>query len=86
MRYRNVKTGVILDTPCLISGNGWQEETSASIAPEEETEADSGEAEEEPEEPKAEQAEEKKEVAPVQQETVQKETAKGAVIKPKKGK
>ena len=82
MLYRNLKTGAVINTPCMISGKDWQELSPAGFPMKKDTEktteeTEKAEAETPKEEPKAEIKEEPKE---------EKKTTKGATIRPKKGK
>ena len=51
MKYRNITTGAIIDSPCLISGEDWEELIENTINENEETVEDV-ETTEETEEPK----------------------------------
>ena len=83
MRYRNMVTGAVIDSNSVISGANWQELTPAGCSFGKKPEVSE---EKEPEKDVEEAVEE--EVAPVQQEEKKDEApkAKGATIKPRKGK
>lgn len=90
MRYRNTKTGAVIDSNSVISGDDWQEIAPAGFAVKKELaipkEApEKGETEAPIPEEKPEAAEEPAK-EPEQEEKPAKEKGKGAVIKPKKGK
>lgn len=79
MRYRNLVTGAVINTPCVISGEDWQamDPAGPSLSKKKVAQVEKAEPEEvKAEAPKEEPKEEPKET---------KKPSRGAVIKPKKG-
>lgn len=88
MRYRNLVTGAVLETNSVISGDNWQELAPAGFAVKKEEvapvqqEAPDEKTEDAPKEEKPEKTDDTAK-EPEQEKPAK---AKGAVIKPKKGK
>lgn len=83
MRYRNMKTGAVINTPCTISGKDWKEISPAGFSlPKEKKE----EVQEEPKEPVVEEKVSEPEEPKKEESQKAEKKGGGAVIRPKKGK